>query len=512
MEKSSSILRALACAVLLVVVLVSLFLPIVTVNSAEAFDESSYKIGYYNVDLQHAGKIKVSLASALFASGKDVNTMMSLYKLQAQKDLSTTDPNTAAELQAQIDEIMNDISGDDDTRIQIKLEDKSFVKKIALRASMYNANKDSSYLAFGFALTFVALAILLLDIAFKLVKLIKSEFEFTSCVVKKLSDIRLPVIAFTVNLISVQHYVAKTRGIVSLGGGIILGLLALIAFAVIRGIVPVLKAKGEGADQFKKTVIKQSITLGVLLITVIIALLGMKMSGLMINDMQDHYTEFETVYLKEATKKINAKEASAKVAESMNIIVSIIAAIPTVIYLALGYMLARVAVAEKFRRPKSRKPKSYFGSFYIGFIFVVVAYVLTLLVFTSENSAKRNEMYIHCQNSIVFTEYKEENSADAIYRNMLLEFKDSLEEQYDEYKQAYKDESDKETKAEIKGDLEDTKLEIKAVEKKINKIEDRKKSNIIAIIALATVAIAAEIVFKSVKFESEKIAASGKEN
>lgn len=512
MEKSSSILRALVCAALLVVVLVSLFLPIVTVNSVEAFNEPSSKIGYYNVDLQHAGKIKVSLVSALFATGKDVNTMARLYKLQEEKALSAADPKASAELQAEIDEIMNGLSEDDDARIQIKLEKKSFVKKIALRASMYNAKKDSSYLTFGLVLTLIALAILLLDIVLKAMKLIKSNFEFTSCVVKKLSDIRLPVIAFVVNMISVQHYVAKTRGIVSLGGGIILGLLALIAFAVVKGIVPVLEAKGEGGEKFKKTVIKQSITLGVLLLTVIIALLAMKMSGLMINDMQDHYTEFETVYLKEATKKINHAEASSRVAESMNIIVSIIAAIPTVTYLALGYMLARVAVAEKFRRPKSRKPKAYFGSFYIGFIFVVVAYVLTLLVFTSKDSAKRTEMYVHCQTSIVFTEYKEENTTDNIYHGMLVELKDSLDEQYDEYKKSYKDESDKETKAQIKADLEDTKLEIQAVEKKINKIEDRKKANIIAIIALATVAIAAEIVFKNIKFESEKIAASGKDN
>ena len=512
MEKSSSILRALVCAALLVVVLVSLFLPVVTINSAEAFNESSSKIGYYNVDLQHAGKIKVSLVSALFATGKDVNTMARLYKLQEQKDLSASDLKASAELQAEIDEIMNGLSEDDDARIQIKLEKKSFVKKIALRASMYNAKKDSSYLAFGLALTLIALAILLLDIVLKAMKLIKSDFEFTSCVVKKLSDIRLPIIAFVVNMIGVQHYVAKTRGIVSLGGGIILGLLALIAFAVVKGIVPVLEAKEEGGEKFKKTVIKQSITLGVLLLTVIIALLAMKMSGLMINDMQDHYTEFETVYLKEATKKIDHAEASSRVAESMNIIVSIIAAIPTVTYLALGYMLARVAVAEKFRRPKSRKPKAYFGSFYIGFIFVVVAYVLTLLVFTSKDSAKRTEMYVHCQTSIVFTEYKEENTTDNIYHGMLVELRDSLDEQYDEYKKSYKDESDKETKAQIKADLEDTKLEIQAVEKKINKIEDRKKSNVIAIIALATVAIAAEIVFKNIKFESEKIAASGKDN
>ena len=512
MEKSSSVLRALACAALVLVVLISLFLPVVTVNSAEAFSDSSYKIGYYNVDLQHAGKIKVSLVSVLFATGKDVNTLTRLYKLREQKELSTTDAAADDALQAEIDEIMNDLSDKDDTRIQLKLKKDKFVKKVALRASMYNADKDSSHLAFGLALTLIALAILLLDITLKAMKLVKSEFEFTSCTVKKLSDIRLPAVAFVVNMLTVQHYIAKTRGITSLGGGIILGLLALIAFAVIRGIVPVLKAKEIGGDQFKKTVIKQSITLGVLLITVIIALLGMKMSGLMINDMQMHYSEFEITYLKEATKKIDPVEASARVTESMNIIVSVIAAIPAVIYLALGYMLIRTAVAEKPRRAKSRKPKTYFGSFYIGFIFIVVAYVLTLLVFTSENSQKRSEMYVHCQNSIVFTEYKEEGSADNLIYKGLVEIKDAYEEQYDEYKQSYKDEGDKETKAEIKQDMKDTKLEISAVEKMINRIEDRKKANVIAIIALATVAIAAEIVFKSIKFESEKIAASGKDN
>ena len=137
---------------------------------------------------------------------------------------------------------------------------------------------------------------------------------------------------------------------------------------------------------------------------------------------------------------------------------------------------------------------------------------MTLLVFTSENSQKRSEMYVHCQNSIVFTEYKEEGSADNLIYKGLVEIKDAYEEQYDEYKQSYKDEGDKETKAEIKQDMKDTKLEISAVEKMINRIEDRKKANVIAIIALATVAIAAEIVFKSIKFESEKIAASGKDN
>ncbi len=511
MERSTSILRALACAALLVVLLISLFLPVVSVSSAEAFEESSYKIGYYNVDLHYAGKMKVSLVSALFASGKDVDTMASLYKLQAQKDLATTDAKKDAELQAQIDEIMSGISEKDDARLQLKLEKKSFVKKVALRASMYNANKDASYLTFGIVFTLIALAILVLDIVLKAMKLIKSELNFTACVVKKLSDIRLPIIAFTVNMITVQHYVAKTRGIASLGGGIVLGLLAITAFAIVRGIVPVLEAKEEGGEKYKKTVIKQSITLGVFVITLIIALLGMKMSGLMINDMQNHYTEFETSYVKYAAQ-IDPVEAASRVAESMNIIVSIIAAIPTVIYLALGYMLARVAVAEKFRRKKSRKPKAYFGTFYIGFIFVAVAYVLTLLVFTSESPDKRRDMYIHCQNSIVFTEYKDEASEDGILYNSLAELKDVFVEQYDEYKSSYKDEGDKETKAEIKEDMENIKLDIEVIEKNMNRIEDRKKANVIAIIALATLAIAAEIVFKSIKLESEKIAASGKEN
>lgn len=511
MEKSSSVIRALVCAALLLVVLFSLFLPVVTFNSADRFEGSLYKMGYYSVDLRHAGKVKVSLTSALFSSGKDVNTMVKLYKLEMQKQDSALDALKTAEIQAQIDEIMGGISDKQDAKIQEKLQNKSFLKKIALRAAMYNSKKDSSYLTFALVLTALALAVLILDVVLKLVKLVKSGFEINCCTLKALTNMSLPIIAFILHMFTVQHYVAKTRGVVSLGAGIVIGLVAIIAFAAVRGIVPVLEAKAEGADKFKKTVIKQSITAGVLLITVIIALLGMRMSALMIYDMESHYPEFQARYLSLITKG-NPLDSVDKIAGSMSIVVSIIAAIPLLPYAALGYMLARTGMVEKVSLKKKREQKSPLGSFYIGFVFVAVAYVLSLVLFCVEDSKKRYEMYSNCQMSVVFTEYKDEGSAENIAYNTLSEYKDTLKELKEEYKNQYKDASDKETKAEIKSDLEDLNIELKAVDKKMDRIESRKKSNVIFIITLAAVAVAAEVVFKMTKFEAEKLAASGKEN
>ena len=45
----------------------------------------------------------------------------------------------------------------------------------------------------------------------------------------------------------------------------------------------------------------------------------------------------------------------------------------------------------------------------------------------------------------------------------------------------------------------------------MNRIEDRKKSNMILIIVLGVLATASEIVFKQTKFEAERIAESGNE-
>lgn len=505
MEKSSSVIRALVCAALSLVVLFSLFLPIATFNSADRFEGSLYKMGYYSVDLRHAGKVKVSLTSVLFSSGEDVNTMVKLYKLEMQKQDSALDVEKTAEIQAQIDEIMGGISDKQDAKIQSKLENKSFLKKIALRASMYNAKKDSSYLTFAMVLTVLALAVLVLDAALKLSRLIKSGFEINCCAAKALTDIRLSIVAFVLHMLTVQHYVAKTRGVVSLGAGIVVGLIALLAFAAVRGIVPVLEAKAEGGEKFKKTVIKQSITAGVLLITVIISLVGMRMSALMIYDMQTHYPEFLARY------NTLIPGTAEKVENSMAIVVSVIAAIPTLVYAAFGYMVARLGMAEKIKL-KKRAVQTPLGSFYIGFIFVAVSYILSILLFSVSDSEKRYEMYSNCQMSVVFTEYKEEGSEENLYYNTLAEYKNGLNGLKEEYKNEYKDAADKETKAEIKSDLEDLKLEIEAVDKKMDRIESRKKSSLIFIIALATVAVAAEVVFKMTKFEAEKLAASAKEN
>jgi len=235
------------------------------------------------------------------------------------------------------------------------------------------------------------------------------------------------------------------------------------------------------------------------------------MSGLMINDMQSHYPEFKARYLYLATK-IDPAVALEKVTGSMNIVVSILGAFPILIYAALGYMLARVGVVEKTRFKKSRKPITPLGSFYIGFIFVAVAYILSLVLFSVKDSEKRYEMYANCQMSVVFTEYEEEGTYDYKYYNGLVDIKDYLTELEDEYTSEYKETDDAKEKAEIKSDLEDIKLQLKAVNKQMDRIESRKKSNIIAIIVLAGIAVCAEIAFKMVKFEAEKIASSGKED
>ncbi|MBE6537755.1 MAG: hypothetical protein E7673_07415 [Ruminococcaceae bacterium] len=538
MEKTSSLIKALICAALLAVILVSLFLPVVKFNSAEKFNET--KIGYYHVDLAHAGEVKVSLASLLFSCGRDVNTMIKLYKIDSQiADLEELREDKSAdkdkglqsnrdEMQAEIDALnvkidaleaekssmMSSISGTEaDTRIQSKLNDKSFLKKIALRAVMYNVDKDSSYITFAAVVSLLALAILIADITLKLIKLIKAGFKFSDDVVKALTDFKLPIVAFILHMFTVQHYISKTRGVASLGSGIIIGLVAMIAFAAVRGVANVLEAKAEGGEKFTKTLIKQSITAGVLIITVVIALIGMRMSRLMIMDMQNHYPEFVQRYNSLAVKLNDTTAVKEKVSESMSVVVSIIAAMPSLIYAALGYMLARVGVVEKVRFKKSRKPVTPLGSFYIGFIFVAVAYLLTLVIFTVDNSQKRYEMYGNCQMSVVFTEYKEEGTFDNTTHKYLCTYRDEvLEKGIDELKAEYKDTDDKETKAEIKAELENARIELSAVKNQIKSIEGRKKSNMIFVIALATVAIAAEIVFKNIKFEAEKIAESGKEN
>lgn len=536
MEKSSSVLRALVCAALLAVIFISLFLPVVTFNSAEKFDDEE-KIGYYHVDVEHAGTVKVSLASAIFSSGKSVNTLVKLYKLDA-KIVETTALKTAKEadkekalkadkekvqkeidlIQADIDElnaeresVIEGISEKEDAKIQKKLNQKSFLKKVALRISMYNEKKDSSYLTFALVLTVISILLLALDITFKAIALVKAKLEMDSNVVKALKDFRLPIAAFILHMFTVQHFVAKTRGIVSLGSGIVVGLIAMLAFAVVRGIEPVLEAKNEGGDKYKKTLIKQGITVAVLLVTVIIALLGMKMSVAMISNMNDHYSDFLIRY-RTLANKLSVTEVNNKVSESMSIVVFVVSIFPIIIYSALGYMLARVGAVEKTRTKKSRKPKTPLGSFYVGYIFVAVAYILTLILFTVDDSAKRHEMYSNCQMSVVFSEYKEEGSLDNTNYNLLSTYKDTLNELSDAYKEEYKNANDKATKEEIKSDLADVKLELDATNNKMNRMESCKKSTIIFIITMATLAVAAEIVFKNIKFDAEKIAESGKEN
>ena len=651
MEKSYSKIRAILCSALLVVILISLFMPVVSFNSADKFDESEageIKLGWYNkaingADLEHAGKINVSLISIIFSSGKDIDTLTELYKLgelkkaeepdktelegkiavqnnnksvkqaelaakiaanqpivnekeqaiaskeqeltaanarleELQLDLvnnydewwklySETIPKIAgeidalekeitalesdyvninsaiasidktideelqpqldavnaviAELQAEIDGIMNGLSEKEDVRIQNKLRKKSFLKKVALRCAMYNVNKESSYLTFGLVVTLIALAVLVLDIVLKVRKLVSMNFKFTDCVVKALTDIRLPIVAFILHMFTVQHFVAKSFGIVNLGSGIIIGLIAIVLFALELAVVPVLKAKEEGGDKYKKTVIKQSITVGVLLLTVIISILGMRISALMINDMQRHYPDFLNRCAKILTK-YDSREVVDKVTESMSIGITMIAFVPIIAYSALGYMLARTAAAEKVRTKKSRRPKTPLGTFYIGFIFVAVAYVLSLMLFTVKDSTKRYEMYDNCQMSVVFAEYKEEIDAesikekgrqhDSITRDELLVELDIMEESLDALRSEYKDTSDKQMKSEIKSEISDLKLEIKAAEAEVDRIESNKQSNLVIMIVLATIAIAAEIVFKMTKFEAERIAASGNEN
>lgn len=515
MEKSFSPIKALICAALLVIIFVSLFLPVVSFNSTEAFGET--KIGWYDSDLSdlaHAGKIKVSLISVILASGKDVDTLAELYKLGEDKAAALVEGDTekAASYQAEIDAKMNELSGSEaDSRIQKKLNDKKFLKKVALRAAMYDVENGSSYLTLPMIITVIAIAILACDIALKVVKLIKSKLELNESAVKALSDFKLPIVAFILHMFTIQHFVAKTRGTVSLGYGIVIGLAAMLAFAVARGFFYVLETKEMGEDKYKKTIIKQSITLGILVMTVVISLVGMKMSGLMIYDMNLHYSEFVDRYVFLATK-IDPAEAAEKVAGSMNIVVSVLAAIPILLYSALGYMLARTAVVEKVRFKNSRKPVTPLGSFYIGFIFVAAAYILTFVLFVANDSAKRKEMYANCQMSVVFTEYKDEDSQEYKYYTMLSDAKNYLVELKEEYTEQYNNTDDEKQKAEIKDDLEDTKLEIKAVEKQMDRIEDRKKSNMILIIVLGVIATAADVVFKNVKFEAERIAESGKEN
>lgn len=535
MKTSSSAVRALVCSALLIVIFLSLFLPVVTFNSAEKFEDT--KIGYYRIDLEHAGKVKVSLVSALFSTGKSVNTLIDIYKLEAaaaemeiNKAAKMADKEKALQvdkdkiqdeidaIQAEIDSlkaeresIIESIDEKEDAKIQEKLNKKSFLKKVALRVAMYNSKKETSYLTFALILTAVAILVLALDIAFKVMALVKAKFELNDGVVKALTDFRLPIIAFILHMFTVQHFVSKTRGIVSLGSGIVIGLIAMIAFAAVRGIVPILEAKAEGGEKFKKTVIKQSITAGVLLITVIIALLGMRMSGLMISNMESHYSDFLIRY-RTLASKLTVTEVNSKVAESMSIVVSIIATFPIIIYSALGYMLARVGMVEKTRIKKNRKPKTPLGSFYIGYIFVAVAYILTLILFTVEDSAKRRDMYANCQMSVVFSEYEEEGSLDNTNYNLLTTYKGTLEELQDAYKEEYKNSDDKETKAEIKSDLEQVKLELAATENKLDRMESCKKSNMIIIITLAAIAVVAEIVFKTIKYDAEKLAESGKEN
>lgn len=516
MEKSSSILRALVCAALLAVIFVSLFLPVVSFNSAEVFSEET-KVGYYHPDLAHAGKIKVSVISAIRSCGKDVKLVTELYELEAQKAENSFDAEKLADLQAQTDKMMSEIDGEQDARIQEKLSDKRFLKKVALRAAMYNAKKDSSALAFALVLSTVSLLVLALDIALKLTKLIKAKFEIDDGVAKALVDYRLPIVAFILHMFTVQHFVAKMRGSVSLGSGIVIGLVAMLAFAVVRGIVPVLEAKAVGGEKYKKTLIKQGITLGVLVITVVIALLGMRMSAVMIGDMQRHFPEFYS-YTSVGAAKIEPIERMARYSESMSIVVSVIAAIPIISYAALGYMLARAGAVEKTRRKKSRKPVTPLGSFYIGFIFIAVAYVLSIVLFTVESSEKRYEMYEYSQMSVVFNEYKEEPVSekvkihDASTHALLTELKSSMTDELKVLNEEYKNTSDKQTKAEIKDDIENTKLEIDAAENQLNRIEACKKSTVIFIIVLASLAVAAELAFKLTKFEAERIASSGKED
>ena len=633
MEKSYAKLRAIFCSVLLVVILISMFMPVVTFNSAEKFNESEVgeiKLGWYNkamsgADLEHAGKIKVSLINIIFSSGKDVDTLTELYRLgeikktkeqgklkevqgkidaqnnnksakqaelaakqqviadkqaeadqlmadmQAMSQMNPRPQETIAEymdryikinsdmvtlnadvskinsnisaidktidedlqpqldainaviagLAAEIDDIMTGLSGDDDARIQNKLRNKSFVKKVALRAAMCNLDKGTSYLVFASVLSILALLVLALDIALKIRKLVETKFELTDCAVKALTDIRLPIVAFILHMFTVQYFVAKTRGIVSLGSGIIVGLIAIILFALELSVVPILGAKEEGGDKYKKTVIKQSITVGVLLITVFLVLLGMRTSALMINDMQRHYPDFVNKCTKILTK-YDYEDAVAKVSESLSIGVAIVAALPLIAYSALGYMLARTAGAEKVRTKNNRKPKTPLGTFYIGFIFVAVAYVLSLMLFTVKDSTKRYEMYDNCQMSVVFSEYEEdidveyikskERTHDLVTRAALLNNIEIMEVALDELKNEYKEIDDKQVKADIKSDINDLTLEIKAAEAKVDRIESNKQSNVIIMIVLATLAIAAEIAFKMTKFEAERIADSGKEN
>ena len=517
MEKSFSPIKALLCAALLLVIFISLFLPVATFNSAEKF-ESDTKLGYYNVDLQHAGKVKYSLVSYLFSTGDEVNTLVELYKLEADYD-EETDLTKKAAIKADIDELMAGISDSEDEAIQIKLADKSFLKKVALRAAMYDAKKGSSRIALPLVISIIAFALILLDITLKVIKYIKEKRQLNDGVVKALSDFRLPIIAFILQMFTTAFYVNATRGTVSLGAGIIVGLIAAVLFAVVRCLDHVLEAQAVGGDKYKKTVIKQSIALGVLIITVIVSLLGVKMSGLMINDINDpvHCKNFEDVYIEEVASGNNSKYTKAEAVDNMNdsmsIMSIILSGIPLISYAALGYMLARVGVVEKTRIRKKRTPKTPLGSFYIGFIFIAVAYILSLVLFTVDDSAKRSDMYKNCQMSVVFTEYEEEGTHDYVKYNALSEYKtDVLDELLDMHNENYKNASDEQAKSEIEIDIENTQLEIEAVEKQMDRIESRKKSNIIAIIVLATIAIAAEIVFKMVKFEAEKIADSGKEN
>lgn len=507
MEKSSSAIKALVCAMLLAIIFVSLFIPVVSFNSAEMFGET--EIGWYKPDLEHAGKVKISLASVIFASGKDVDTLVELYKLEADGALAMSEGDTerANAIDSEIDEKMNGISEDDDKRIQEKLLDKKFLKKVALRASMYNVEKQSSYLVLPMVMTLIAILVLALDIAMKIAAFVKAGFELNADTVKAITDYKLPIVAFILHMFTVQHYIAKTRGIVSLGAGIAIGLVAMIAFAAVRCYSHVLEAKELGGDKYKKTIIKQSLTVGTLLIAVVVSLIGMKMSALMIYDMELHYYEFVERYVKLATK-LEPVKAAEKVSGSMNIVVTVIAAIPVLLYSAMGYMLARTAVVEKVRAKNSRKPKTPLGTFYIGFIFVAVAYILTFVLFVANDSAKRYEMYKNCQMSVVFTEYKDEDSDEYKYYNALSDEKDNLVELKDSYSAEYDNAEDKQQKAEIKSDIENIKLEIKAVEKQMDRVEDRKQSNMIIIIVLATLAVISETVFKNVKFEAEKIAES----
>lgn len=664
MEKSSSVIRALVCVALSLVILISLFMPVVTFNSADKFDESKMgdiSFGRYNdalhgADIVHAGKIKISIVSILLSSGKDVDTLTELYRLEeliksadndriifqskveaqkllkAEKETELIGPKEAqlaksalveakmAELSAieaeirvlaeksetesltpeesarvtelwaeerakraeitaiktdkkdengkiieegldtinekvtgieaaianydrtineirakkdravaeiieceeAITNISDSISDEDDLRIQKKLRNESFLKKVALRAAMCNMDKGTSYLTFALVISLVAFAILALDIALKVLAFVKAGLKLDGKVIKAVTDYRLSIVAFILHMFTVQFYIAKTRGISSLGAGIIVGLAAMVIFAFVHGIAPILEAKEIGGDKYKKTIIKQSITAAVLIITVIIALLGMRMSALMVNDMDRHYTDFAERYVYGLYPKLDEWEKYDKIEQSMSMVVGVITAIPLLIYSALGYMLARVALVEKVRLKNSRRQKTPLGSFYIGFIFVTVAYLLSILVFSVSDSSKRYEMYRHCQMSIVFTEYEEDIDRelvanrnihhDAITRENLSYMIEIYDEQLNAFKQEYQETDDKKTMAEIKSDINDIELEINAAEQQIDRIESCKRSTLVAIMILATVAIAAEVVFKMTKFEAEKIAEGVKEH